>query len=750
MYINSQMFRFLYLIFLIYFKITHLSAEIVNDFKIEGNNRVSNETIYIFSKIKKGDDISNADLNNALKRLYETNFFEDVKLSLDDEILTIKVKEYPVVQEIIINGIKRKKTIEEIKEQVVLKEKNPFIKSLIQKDLNTLLNIFKQSGFYFAEVDVEIKDNTNDTVNLIYNVNRGEKAAINEIKFIGDKKFKDRKLHSVITSEENKFWKFISKNKYLNIERINLDKRLLKNFYLNKGYYQVEVNDAYSSILDKENFVLTFNIDAGEKFFFNNLSIDLPNDFDPKKFRKLEKIFLNLKGEKYNLNKVEKILDEIDKISLLENYEFLDAKILENIYDNKIDLTFNIIETKKLYVNKINILGNNITSEEFIRNQLLVDEGDPFNQLLHNKSINTLKSKGIFGSVTSKVYESEENSKTDIDIIIEEKATGEISAAAGFGTDGSSISLGIKENNFNGKGIVLETNLSIGEDSVRGLLNYSHPNFAYSERALNTSLESTVTDKLTTYGYKSTLNRVSLGTRYEQFDNIFFSPSFSISDESLETTSSASSAYKKQEGSYFDTLFSYGLTYDLRNSPYQPTDGFISRWYQEIPVTSDDSTIINGYTFTNYKELSDDLIISTGIYTRAANSLSNDDVRVSKRLFAPKSRLRGFETGKVGPKDGSDHVGGNYITTLNASSTVPYLFQTMENTDLKIFLDVGNVWGVDYSSSIDDSNKIRSSSGIALEFFTPIGPMSFSYAETITKADTDVTESFRFQLGTTF
>ena len=750
MYINSQMFRLLLIICLIFYKVTNVSAEIISDLKVEGNNRVSNETIYIFSKIKKGDDVSNADLNDALKRLYETNFFEDVKLSLENKILTIKVIEYPVVQEIIINGIKRKKTVEEIKEQVILKEKNPFRKSLIQRDLNTLLNIFKQSGFYFAEVDVEIKDNKNDTVDLIYNVNRGEKATISEIKFIGDKIFKDRKLHSVITSEESKFWKFISKGKYLNIERINLDKRLLKNFYLNKGYYQVEVNDAYSSILDKENFILTYNIEAGKKFFFNNLDLNLPNDFDPDKFNKLKKIFSNLKGEKYNLNKVEKILDEIDKVALLENYEFLDAKVLENIYDNKIDLTFDIIETKKLYVNKINILGNNITSEEFIRNQLLVDEGDPFNQLLHNKSINTLKSKGIFGSVKSKVYDSEETAKTDIDIIIEEKATGEISAAAGFGTDGSSISLGIKENNFNGKGIVLETNLSIGEDSVRGLLNYSHPNFAYSERALNTSLESTVTDKLTTYGYKSTLNRVSLGTRYEQFDNIFFSPSFSISDESLETTSSASSAYKKQEGSYFDTMISYGLTYDLRNSPYQPTDGFVSRWYQEIPVTSDDSTIINGYTFTTYKELSDDFVISTGIYTRAANSLSNDDVRVSKRLFAPKSRLRGFETGKVGPKDGSDHVGGNYITTFNTSSTVPYIFQTMENTDLKVFLDVGNVWGVDYSNSIDDSNKIRSSSGIALEFFTPVGPMSFSYAETITKADTDVTESFRFQLGTTF
>ena len=257
---------------MIFLKITYVSAEIISDLRVEGNNRVSNETIYIFSKIKKGDDLSNTDLNDALKRLYETNFFEDVKLSLENKILTIKVIEYPVVQEIIINGIKRKKTVEEIKEQVILKEKNPFRKSLIQRDLNTLLNIFKQSGFYFAEVDVEIKDNKNDTVDLIYNVNRGEKATISEIKFIGDKIFKDRKLHSVITSEESKFWKFISKGKYLNIERINLDKRLLKNFYLNKGYYQVEINDAYSSILDKENFILTYNIDAGKKFFLTILN----------------------------------------------------------------------------------------------------------------------------------------------------------------------------------------------------------------------------------------------------------------------------------------------------------------------------------------------------------------------------------------------------------------------------------------------------------------------------------------------
>ena len=227
-----MMFRLLFITFIFFFKINYLSAEIINDLKVEGNNRVSSETIYIFSKIKKGEDITDNDLNDALKRLYETNFFEDVKLAIENKILTIKVKEYPVVQQIIVNGVKRKKTIEEIKEQVSLKEKNPFRKSLIKKDLNTILNIFKQSGFYFSEVDVEINDNLNDTVDLIYNVNRGEKATISQIKFIGDKKFKDRKLRGVITSEESKFWKFISRGKYLNIERINLDKRLLKNFFL--------------------------------------------------------------------------------------------------------------------------------------------------------------------------------------------------------------------------------------------------------------------------------------------------------------------------------------------------------------------------------------------------------------------------------------------------------------------------------------------------------------------------------------
>ena len=409
MYISSRMFKYLTYILLILFNTTFVYSEIVNDIKVNGNDRVSKDTVILFSDIKKGDDIDNSILNKSLKNLYETNFFDDVKLSFENQILLITVKELPVIQEIIINGIKRKATVKEIKEAISLKEKNPFNETQIKSDLNLILNLFKQSGYYLVDAKVEVVDNNNGTVDIVYDIDRGEKASITKIEFIGDKKYKNRKLHSIITSEESKFWKFISNKKYLNIERINLDKRLLKNFYLNKGYYNVQINDAYSSIINNEEFILTFNIDAGTKYFFGDLTINLPDDFDPKKFKNLNKTFLDLKGKRYSQNDIQKILDEIDKIALFENYEFIDANVTETVNNDKIDFNFDILETKKVYVKKINILGNNITSEEFIRNQLIVDEGDPFNKILHNKSVNILKSKNIFGSVTSRIVDTDED-----------------------------------------------------------------------------------------------------------------------------------------------------------------------------------------------------------------------------------------------------------------------------------------------------------------------------------------------------
>ena len=241
--------KIIILILLFFLKINTVLATIINDVSVTGNDRITKQTIINFGEIKIGSDVSDNDLNDYLKNLYETNFFEDIKLELLDNTLLIQVKELPLIQEIRINGLKAQKTIKDIKDELNLKEKNPFNEFLIQKDLDKILNIFKRSGFYFAEVNVSVEKNTNNTVNIIYDVNRGDQATIKKIDFIGDKVFKNRKLRNIITSEEDQFWKFITSKKYINIERIELDKRLLKNFYLNKGYYNVNINDAHTKLL---------------------------------------------------------------------------------------------------------------------------------------------------------------------------------------------------------------------------------------------------------------------------------------------------------------------------------------------------------------------------------------------------------------------------------------------------------------------------------------------------------------------
>jgi Outer membrane protein/protective antigen OMA87 len=292
-------------------------------------------------------------------------------------------------------------------------------------------------------------------------------------------------------------------------------------------------------------------------------------EYDKKNFHFIFDLLSDLKGESYSLNVIEKIIEEIDNIALLEQYEFIDADISETIFSsNKLDFEITIKETKKDYVERIDIFGNSNTYEEVIRDQLLVDEGDGYNKILHNKSIANLKALGFFGEVNSEIIDGTANNKKIIKIEVEERPTGEITAGAGVGTSGSSIGFGVKENNFLGKGISLNTNISISDDSIKGLFSYSNPNFKYSDKSLVTSFGAEEKDKLDKYGYKSSLTHFNIGTRFEQYRDIYFSPNFKVQIENIETSSSASSLLKKQEGNYFDSLFVYGITMDKRNQSF--------------------------------------------------------------------------------------------------------------------------------------------------------------------------------------
>ncbi len=737
-------------IFFLFF-ITNVSiAEIVKKIEVLGNERISSETIKSFSSAKINDDLDENSINTSLKSLYESNFFKNVKIKLINNVLTIEVEENPIIQNLNLEGVKSQRIRDSIFDNLNLKPRGSFFEKQLNKDINIIKSLTKELGYYFTKVDVTQENLDDNKVNIIFKVNLGEKAKISKISFIGNKIYKDNKLRSVIVSEEYKFWKFISGKKYLNEKLNKLDLRLLKNFYLNKGYYNVEIKSSFAKMVAENEFELIFNINTNEKIYFDNLKLELPIDFNKDNFQTLEKLFSKVKGLPYSINVIQEILDEIDLITINEQYESIKASVKENIIENKINITFSIEDAEKLTVEKINIFGNNVTNENVIRNQLLLDEGDPFNEILTKRSINNIKGLNFFKSVKKEIVEGKNPQTRVINIEVEEKPTGEITAGAGFGTSGGTLIFGVRENNYLGKGLSVNTNLTVNSESLKGIISVRNPNFNDSNKSAFVSLEATETDRLSTSGYQMNKTGFNLGTKFEYFDDLFVGFSTSSFLEKIETNSTASTRQKSQEGNYFDSFLGLSLDYDKRNQKFQTDKGFRSIYDLKLPLISDTNTITNFYSYKYFTDLYENNISTFSIYLKTVNSLTNEDVKLSERAFIPSSRLRGFEAGKVGPKDGDDFVGGNFVTTMNFSTTLPFILENSQNTDFVMFLDVANVWGVDYDSSIDESSKIRSALGIGLDYFTPIGPLNISLSEVLSKSDTDITEGFRFNLGTTF
>ena len=717
---------------------------------VNGNQRISNETILIFSEIPENKSLDENSTNQILKKLYKSGFFKDITVKIENNNLIINVLENPIIQTVYIEGIKRKKTESDLYKLLSLKNRSSFNSNSIEVDEFAILSYLKNKGYYFSKINSSYQDLGDNKIDLFYKIDLGKKAKISKISFIGDKKFKDSKLRSIILSEEYKFWKFISSKKFLNEELINFDKRLMNNFYKNKGYYNVKIDSSFANYLGNNEFELIYNIDSGIKYFFNDLVLKLPINYDLKNFEKLTKIFSDLKGETYSLNSIDKILNEIDKIVLNEQYEFLRATVNEDIKNDLINFVFNIDESEKFYVEKINIYGNNVTQEEVLRNVFYVDEGDAFNELLYKKTLNNLKGLNFFSKVDDQIIEGTLQNQKIINITVEEKPTGEIMAGAGVGTNGGTVAFGVKENNFLGRGIDFGTDLAISAETVKGIVSINNPNYKGSNRSLNLSVESSTTDRLKNFGYQSNKTGFTIGSGFEYYDDLYLNISTSSYFEELKTDSTASATLKKQKGSYFDTFFNYTLDYDLRNQKFQPTDGVRSRFTQNVPLISENYSLTNTYDLKFYNKWLNESVASYGFFASTTNSLTGKDVKLSDRLFLPTSKLRGFESGKVGPKDGADFIGGNYLVSFNAATTLPQVLPSLQNTNFSLFLDAANIWGVDYNSSIDDDSEVRSSIGLAIDYFSPIGPLNFSLSETISKGKNDITESFRFNLGTTF
>ena len=745
---NKLLSRLAFFFFL--FSGTSSYSEKIDNIKILGNERISKETILMFSDITLNDKIDDNKINQILNNLYESNFFEDVSVEYNQNILFISVKELPIIQNIFLDGIKASKFQDEIKKNFKLKSRSSYNEFFLEEEVKVIKSILKNYGYYFADVSTYVEALGDNMVNITYKIDLGEKAKVKKISFIGNKIFKDKELKNLIVSEEYKFWKFISSKKYLNEDLIKFDNNLIRNFYLNKGYYNVEVNSSFAKLIKNDEFEIIYNINPGEKIYFGDVTIKLPRDVDEANYQDLKLSLKELRGQHYSINSVEKILNRIDSITINQEFKSIKSSVEENIVDNFLNLKFTIEDLDKMFVEQINIFGNNITEESVIRNQLVLDEGDPYNEILLKKSENNIKSLNFFKKVNTNISEGKEPNNKIINIDIEEKPTGEISAGAGFGSSGGTVMFGVKENNYLGRGIAVNANATVSSESFKGILSVTNPNYKNSDKSVFASIQALEIDKLKNYGFKTNKTGFEIGTKFEYLEDFNLGLSSSSFYEKIETDSNASARQASQEGDYVDIFTNLEFNYDKRNQKYKPSSGFISNYDIQIPLISKTNTLTNSYLYKHYGELYDNNVTSLSFFLKTANSITGDDIKLSERISIPSKMLRGFESGKVGPKDGKDFIGGNYVSALNINTTIPQIFPNLQNVDFSIFFDAANVWGIDYDSSINDSNKLRSSIGFGVDWFTVVGPLTFSLSEVITKDDHDIEENFRFNLGTTF
>lgn len=727
-----------------------INAFEIKDVQISGNKRVSIDTIIETIKFKKNNKYSPNDLNEFQKKLFETNFFKDVKIKVFENILKIDVSENPLINFFYIDGIINKKREDDTYDSLNLGSNKIFSDYLLKEDINIIKKIFQQSGYYNAVVEPKLSLLPDNTINLILNINRGEKLKINKIYFIGNNNYSNSFLQNVISSSEYGWWKFLSSSSTVVQDRVNYDVSLLKLFYLNEGYYDVQIITSDIDLINSGMANITFSINSGPKYNFSNYSINnSENLLNEKLYSQVDIILKNQINGNFSLKKIDNVKEKIYNLINANKLAFVNFKIdFVKIENNKINLIVNFYKTNDIFVNKIDVSGNSLTEEEVIRRNLIFAEGDAFVEYKLNKSIDNLKSTYIFSDIKTNKNFINEN-LLNINIDVEEQPTGSISAGIGVGSNSSNISTGIQEKNLFGKGINTNTSLTLGTDKISGIASVDLPDFKNTGNTFETDLYILRTD-YDNVGYESTVVGSDLGISYDIYEDINIGIKSGLERDKITTSESASALYKSRSGTYMTYKTSYNISSDKRNRKFQPSEGYRLGFGQTLGLPGSDIPYLNNNIYGSYYHtFTKNVIMNVKAGANAINSLNNKDIKLSDRKFLSAKKLRGFESRGIGPKDGKEHVGGNYSTYTSVSSTVPNFTPEKWRLDTIFFIDTGNVWGVDYDDS-KDSNKLRSSLGLAIDWISPLGPLSFVFSETISKATGDLDQSFSFELGSSF
>jgi outer membrane protein insertion porin family len=756
----------------------------VTGIKVEGNQRIEQGTIRSYMLVQPGDGFDPDRIDRSLKTLYSTGLFQDVTIRREGNDLVVKVVENPIVNRIAFEG-NRKLSDDQLRPELQLRARAVFTPQLAQADRQRILDRYAKGGRYAATVEPKIIHLDQNRVNVVFEVNEGETTLVSRISFIGNHAFSENRLREVINSREQAFYRILSSSDQYDPERINFDKELLRRFYLKNGFADFEAHDAVAELSpDRRAFFVTFTINEGDRYTVGQVSIDskLPklNGDDLKPLLQINT------GDTYDGDLVERTTQALQDEAQNRGYAFVDVKprIARDKAKKTVDLAFDIVESPRVYVERLDIVGNTRTEDKVIRREFRLAEGDAFNAATVRRSRQRLQDLGYFNSVTVRPSPGSAPDRAIVTAQVDEKATGELTLGGGYSTDsGALLNAGLRERNLVGTGIDAGLNGVLAQRRSQIDLSVTDPYFL--DRNLVAGFDAFLVrndnQSIAAYSERRTGGDLRLG--YEFNEHLRQAFTYSLVDRNVYNVQSGASIYiLNQSGTSLLSQLGTTLALDYRDSRTDPHDGYLLRLGLDVAGLGGTAkyvrTKVDGSYFIPLERYTGDADWSIAL-TAGAGYLEPLGVqeKIIDRFFLGGDNLRGFQSGGAGPHaqtttpatstaaaavGTNDSIGGRFIYTQSTELRFPLPISADLGLSGRTFVDVGALTQVNRlslaglglpagtTSTFHDNPTPRVGAGVGVSWKTPFGLINIDLAEAVVKRSGDQTQLFRFGFGTRF
>ncbi len=735
-----------------------ISAQTISDIRVSGNKRVEPETVKSYLTFTVGDRYTAKAADDSFKALFGTGLFSDVNISYGGRVVTVEVVENPVVNQVAFEG-NDELDDSTLSQEVQLRPRSVYTRAAAQSDVQRILNIYRASGYYNAQVEAKIIKLPYNRVDLVFEINEGESTKVQSITFVGNKAFSDSQLRDVISTSESGWLSFLKPTDVYDKDRLNLDRALLRKFYIENGYADVRIISAVADLdPDGEGFFITFTLEEGPQYTFGEVTLqsEMPG-LDPAM---LQDELLVDPGDTFNGLKVDRTAENLTLEASKLGFPF--AQVRKQVNRDPISLTidvnFLIERGPRIYVERINIYGNVRTREYVLRQELLLAEGDPYNRQLVERSKRRIQAKAYIKTVNISKEQGSARDRVILNINVVEQASGEFGIAGGYSSlEGVVGEVSYTERNFMGRGQFVRLKLSGSFERAQIDLSFTEPRFLGRDMSAGFDVFHKELDYTDQAGYKSRKTGGALRLGFLVAEDTVLTTNYSFTQEELFDIDP--SRTDLEEGTSQISAVGYSLVYDTRNLKRNPTSGIYMGLNQEFAgVGGTVNYLRTTAEARGYYPVMDGVTLVGRLIGGHIEGVSGDEVRSVDAFYKGNNLIRGFESTGLGPRDqDGDALGAKTFYAANVELRFPFPFIPDElGLSGAVFADAGSAFGTDVSDAdcgtggCEDSEAIRSSVGASVLWNSPVGPLRADFSYVLTSEDFDEEEVFGFGTTTKF